>query len=60
MKTFLVNLRGGGILLVGLLLTSSCAKVANYAQKRADRAAKGNIAWSQRKALGETEPFTSE
>ncbi len=58
MKTFLLNLSGGGILLVGVLLTSSCAKVANYAQKRADRAAYGNIAWSQRNALGETEPFT--
>lgn len=58
MKTFFSNLSGGGILLVGVLLTSSCAKVANYAQKRADRAAYGNIAWSQRDALGKSEPFT--
>ncbi len=47
-----------GILLTVMVLASSCTKIGNYAQKRADRAAYGNIAWSQRNAFGEASPFT--
>ncbi len=50
--------RFGSLLATVVLLASSCTKVGNYAQKRADRAAYGNIAWSQRNALGEVAPFT--
>ncbi len=50
--------RFGSLLAIVVLLASSCTKVGNYAQDRADRAAYGNIAWSQRNALGEVAPFT--
>ncbi len=58
MKILFSNYCRFGILLVAMTLASSCTKIGNYAQKRADRAAYGNIAWSQRNALGETAPFT--
>lgn len=40
------------------LLASSCAKIGNYAEKRADRAAYGNIGAAQRIALGDAAPFS--
>lgn len=36
----------------------SCTKIGNYAEKRADRAAYGNIRGAQRSALGEMAEFT--
>ncbi|MDH3981745.1 MAG: TolC family protein, partial [Kiritimatiellaceae bacterium] len=44
--------------MAAILLLSACTKIANYAEKRADRAAYGNIEWSQRNALGSAAPFT--
>jgi outer membrane protein TolC len=41
-----------------LLVLTSCTKVANYAQERADRAAYGNIRGAQLSGMGESEPFT--
>ncbi len=58
MKPLSSNYFRFGILLAVVVLASSCTKIGNYAQKRADRAAYGNIAWSQRNALGEVAPFT--
>ncbi len=58
MKILFSNYCRFGILLIVMTLASSCTKIGNYAQKRADRAAYGNIAWSQRNALGEVAPFT--
>ena len=58
MKILFSNYCRFGPLLAAVALASSCTKIGNYAQKRADRAAYGNIAWSQRNALGEVAPFT--
>lgn len=58
MKSLFTTYCRFGFLATMVALASSCAKIGNYAQKRADRAAYGNIEWSQRNALGETEAFT--
>ena len=45
--------------LLGLLaLVASCAKVGNYAEKRADRAAYGNIRGAQHAGMGEASAFS--
>ncbi len=41
-----------------LLLSVSCTKIGDYAEKRADRAAYGNIRGAQRNALGELSSFS--
>jgi len=41
-----------------MLLVSSCTKIGNYAQKKADRAAYGNIRGAQEAGLGSSAPFT--
>ncbi|MDF7825146.1 TolC family protein [Pontiellaceae bacterium B12227] len=41
-----------------LLLLSSCTKIGNYAEERADRAAYGNIRGAQLNGLGEPGEFT--
>jgi outer membrane protein TolC len=46
------------LLLVLMALSTSCQRIGDYAEKRADRAAYGNIRGAQRNALGETEAFT--
>jgi outer membrane protein TolC len=45
----------GAVLLLAL---TSCTKVANYAQERADYAAYGNIRGAQLSGMGAAEPFT--
>jgi outer membrane protein TolC len=46
------------MLFVLMALSASCQRIGNYAEKRADRAAYGNIRGAQRSALGESEAFT--
>jgi len=46
------------MLFVLMCLSTSCQRIGDYAEKRADRAAYGNIRGAQRSALGETEAFT--
>lgn len=41
-----------------LLLISSCTQIGNYAEKRADRAAYGNIRGAQHSAWGASDPFS--
>jgi len=41
-----------------LALTASCTKIGNYAEKRADHAAYGNIGTAQQIALGNAAPFS--
>ncbi|MDZ8120355.1 TolC family protein [Pontiella agarivorans] len=41
-----------------LLLLSSCTKIGNYAEKRANKAAYSNIAGAQHSAFGETDIFS--
>ena len=41
-----------------VVLAGSCAKIGNYAEERADRAAYGNIGLAQGSALGAATPFT--
>ena len=57
MKFTLSNLYRSALLFGFLLLGASCTKIGNYAEKRADRAAYGNIRGAQRKALGKDVPF---
>ena len=45
-------------MLVLMVLSASCQRIGNYAEKRADRAAYGNIQGAQRRAMGESEAFT--
>ncbi|RKX41840.1 MAG: hypothetical protein DRP64_10790 [Verrucomicrobia bacterium] len=45
-------------LIMMVVLASSCTKIGNYAEKRADHAAYGNIGAAQRIALGDAAPFT--
>lgn len=40
-----------------LLLLSSCTKIGNYAEERADRAAYGNIRGAQLSGMGDADPF---
>ncbi|WP_372808322.1 TolC family protein [Pontiella sp.] len=47
-----------GALFAAVLLLSSCTKIGDYAEDRADRAAYGNIAGAQSKAMGAAEPFS--
>jgi outer membrane protein TolC len=45
--------------LIGMMILSvSCTRIGNYAEKRADRAAYGNIRGAQHKALGKDVPFS--
>ncbi len=45
--------------LIGVMLLSvSCTKIGNYAEKRADRAAYGNIRGAQHNGLGEADLFS--
>ena len=46
------------MLLVLMALSASCQRIGNYAEKRADRAAYGNIHGAQLRAMGEAEAFT--
>jgi outer membrane protein TolC len=46
------------MLLTLLVLTTSCQRIGKYAEKRADRAAYGNIQGAQLRALGESEDFS--
>ena len=46
------------ILLVLTVLSASCQRIGNYAEKRANRAAYGNIHGAQLRAMGEAEAFT--
>ncbi len=59
MKNFL-NHQGvrGIVLLVYGLVCVSCTRIGNFAEKRADRAAYGNIRGAQQRALGGVEAFT--
>lgn len=41
-----------------MVLLSSCTKIGNYAEGRADRAAYGNIRGAQLAGMGEFDPFT--
>ena len=41
-----------------LLLSSSCTKIGNYAEKKADSAAYGNIHGAQLAGMGEFDPFS--
>lgn len=41
-----------------LLLINSCTQIGNYAEKRADRAAYGNIRGAQHSAWGASDPFS--
>ncbi len=41
-----------------LLLLAGCTRIGNYAEKRADRAAYGNIRGAQRTALGRADAFS--
>ena len=45
-------------LILMMVFASSCTKIGNYAEKRADHAAYGNIGAAQRIALGNAAPFT--
>ena len=45
---------------VCVLLLSSCTKIGNYAEERANRAAYGNIRGAQRSGLGDADPFSIE
>jgi outer membrane protein TolC len=45
-------------LAVLLALATSCTKIGNYAEKRADRAAYGNIRGAQLAGLGDADPFS--
>lgn len=55
-----MNLKSVSIigLLSILLLISSCTQIGNYAEKRADRAAYGNIRGAQHSAWGASDPFS--
>ncbi|QBG47097.1 TolC family protein [Verrucomicrobia bacterium S94] len=53
LRTF--RLTGGAVL---FLLLASCTKIGNYAEKRANKAAYGNIAGAQLSAFGETDTFS--
>jgi len=46
------------ILCVFAAVTASCTQIGNFAEKRADRAAYGNIQGAQLRALGKSEAFT--
>ncbi|VGO14359.1 hypothetical protein PDESU_02920 [Pontiella desulfatans] len=46
------------VLLGVVSLVASCTKIGNYAEKRADKAAYGNIAGAQHAGLGGADPFT--
>jgi len=39
-------------------MSASCTQIGNFAEKRADRAAYGNIEGAQQRAFGQTEAFT--
>lgn len=51
------TIRFAGVLALVLLL-NACTKIGNYAEKRADRAAYGNIHGAQWRALGKADPFS--
>jgi outer membrane protein TolC len=54
-STVWINALAAGVIAMG---ASSCTRIGNYAEKRADRAAYGNISGAQRTGLGEFDPFT--
>lgn len=58
MKATPYNLSIGTLLCGLLLLVVSCAKIGRFAEKKADRAAYGNIMASQKIGLGDSAPFT--
>jgi outer membrane protein TolC len=58
MKTLVLKFSRLSILALVMVLASSCTKMGNYAEKRADRAAYGNIGAAQQIALGSTVPFS--
>lgn len=58
MKVFFSILWKSAAFALVAALAASCAKIGGYAQKRADRAAYGNIGMAQGSALGAPTPFT--
>ncbi len=58
MKTFFLNFYRLGTFVLMVVLASSCTKIGNYAEKRADHAAYGNIGAAQQIALGSAVPFS--
>ncbi|MDF7798332.1 TolC family protein [Pontiellaceae bacterium B1224] len=51
-----ISVISGGAAVV--LLLSSCTKIGNYAERKADAAAYGNIRGAQLSGMGESDPFT--
>lgn len=41
-----------------ILLSASCSKIGNYAERKADDAAYGNIRGAQLRGMGDTDPFS--
>lgn len=58
MKNLFFNLYRSSALILIVTLFSSCTKIGRYAEKRADRAAYGNIGSAQQIALGNAAPFS--
>lgn len=58
MKALFLNCCKPSAFVMMVVLASSCTKIGDYAEKRADRAAYGNIGTAQRIALGNTTPFS--
>ncbi len=51
-------LRNTALLLAFAVVSASCTQIGNLAEKRADRAAYGNISGAQQRGLGELSEFT--
>ncbi len=58
MKNFAAKIYASSALVMTVALVTSCTKIGNYAEKRADHAAYGNIRGAQQIALGRSAPFT--